>query len=87
MVESMAIFHIFSIVRGRDKITWCTQMRTIVDKVDRQHKMSYILNVKPKGNSKLFGHVREYERKQGFCHYACRSKVIGGESEKRRVRT
>ena len=48
----------------------------------RQHKMSYILNVKPKGNRKLFGHVGEYERRQGFCHYNHRSKVIGDKVKK-----
>ena len=52
----------------------------------RKHDISYILNVKPKGNSKLFGHVDEYERKQKFCHFINHSKMIG-ENVKKEMNT
>ena len=46
-------------------------------KILRQYNMSYILNVKPKGNSKLFGYVREQERRQGVCNYSHRTIISG----------
>ena len=51
-------------------------------KVLHQYNMSYILNVKPKGNRKLFGHVGEYERKHGYCNYSHRKIVSGVKTEK-----
>ena len=48
----------------------------------RKHNMSYILNVKPKGHRKLSGHVREHERKKGYCDYGIHSEVIGEKVKK-----
>ena len=49
----------------------------------RKYEMSYILNVKPKGNSKLWGHVEQQEWDQGFCNCSYRVKTIGKKTLKK----
>ena len=48
-------------------------------KLLRRYEMSYILNVKPKGNSKLWGYVEEQEWDQGFCKFSCCIRTIGNK--------
>ena len=49
----------------------------------RKHRMSYILNVKRKGNKKLFGHVEETERREGYCRYGNHIKITGDKVKKK----
>lgn len=52
-------------------------------KLLRKHGMSYILNVKQKGNSKLWGYVKQQEWAQGFSHCSHCVKTIGKKTLKK----